>query len=233
MHQSNVTELYFENLWAQARNQLAAGKITAAEMKDGQTVPPNYSVTTVARAAVQPNAPLEAIENITSRLHRDLGNQFFYQRDAFHISLLGCTPRLPYNAGFELIRIDRIRECCHQVLRAAGEIRMHLKGVGLVGNQVFIQVFPEDDGWAQLRQRLEDALLAVGEEPLSYANKHPVHMNIMRLTDINDDTLAKTLNTLDALRSADIGLFTVRYIEYAITDFVLSDFTLLEKIAIS
>lgn len=233
MHQTDVyqtAEAYFETLWTQAKNALESGSITPALMQNGQTVPPDYSLTTIARAAVQPNAPLDDIGKIISQLCGELGDQFVYPRESFHISLLGCTQRLPYTADFEPSRIERIRRCCLQALNKTGEIRFHLKGIGLVRNQLFLQVFPIDDTWARLRQQLEDALLAVGETPFSYPNKLPIHMNIMRLTEINPDTLPKTLNILDSLRTVDIGLFTVRYIEYAITDFVVSDTTVLEKI---
>lgn len=228
MHQSSVTTLYFENLWIQARNQLAAGTITAADMQNGQTVPIHYCLSTVARVIQQPNAPSAAIEKLIKRLRGAVGDQFFYRPESWHISLLGCTPRVPDKTSFESVQIARIRDCCHQVLTGNGAIQMHLNGVGLVGNQVFIQVFPQDDQWAALRQRLETALAAVGEQPISYADKRPIHMNIMRITDSSPDALAKLLNALDELRTVDIGLFTVGAVEYAITDFVLSDLSVME-----
>ncbi len=99
---------------------------------------------------------------------------------------------------------------------------MTLRGVGVTGNQVFIQVFPHDRTWEVLRQELERELRAHGETPIAYPNKAPIHMNIMRITDNEPIRLSKILEVVDQLRSIEIGELDVAIVELIVTDFVLS-----------
>jgi hypothetical protein len=101
---------------------------------------------------------------------------------------------------------------------------MTLRGINIVGSQVFIQVFPKNHRWAELRQKLEDALLHIGEEPISYPNKTPIHMNFMRVIDNGQEQLLGILQAIDDLdlRNIEIGEFPVSAIELLVTDFMVS-----------
>ena len=99
---------------------------------------------------------------------------------------------------------------------------MSLKGVGITGNQVFIQVFPADRQWARMRESLERALIEIGEAPIAYPNKAPIHMNILRITRNDKGKLWDLLDIIEKLRQTDFGEFNVTVIDFLITDFVLS-----------
>jgi len=145
---------------------------------------------------------------------------------------LGCTPRATTTDSFEKERIDRIEAVCQGVLKSHSVLPMSLKGVGVIGNQVFIQVYPHDRQWAEMRRELEEALLVIGETPIAYPNKAPIHMNILRLTSGDKSALTRLLETVEQLRAVEIGDFMVSAIDYLITDFVLSpaNVTLLDQL---
>lgn len=223
-------ELYFQNLWAKAETSLSTGDISPAEMKDGRTVPINYCVSTVARVITQPQSPLEKVQKLMEKLKSSLPNQFFYNETSLHISLIGCTPRLPTKEDFPSDQLEKLGMICKDTLSGQGEVQLYLKGIGLIGNQIFVQVFPLDHKWAFFRQTLEENLLKGGEQPISYPNKAPIHLNIMRITDITDGTLQQLEKLLRLLKDVDLGIFTIMNIDFLITDFVLADISVLANI---
>lgn len=215
-------EVYFENLWQRERLKWLAGEVTPAVMENGATVPVDYCVTTVARLVEQPLAPVAAVETLITRLKALDTPHFIYPTNSIHISLLGCTTRAASKEFFDRERIDRIYAVCREVLKNHSAVPMSLKGVGIIGNQVFIQVFPHDRRWAEIRRELEEALLEHGETPIAYPNKAPIHMNILRVTSGDKAGLARLFETVEQLRAVELGDFKVALVDYLITDFVLS-----------
>lgn len=213
----------FDHLWAQAQQHLEAGSIEAARMVDGHTDPIDYCLSTISRMVRQPDAPLTVLNSIIAELRTIAPHDFYYDRDSWHITLLGCTPRLPTKAAIPPAQIEHIGALLAQVLPPPAPIRMSLQGIGMMGNQIFIQVLPLDRQWEHLRQTLVDVLLAKGEQPMNHPDKSPVHLNIMRITDLPPAQVPALRDFLAHHRRTDFGTLEVRRIEYLLTDFVVSD----------
>ena len=222
MNPTTEAERYFDALWAGAETALRAGDIPPARMENGTTVPLDYCISTVARAAQQQIAPAAPLKALIGRFRDALPDQFFYPELSLHISLLGCTQRHPDKLTFTPERIAAIEAVCRDVLRDREPVPLTLKGAGLVGNQAFIQVYPQTRRWEHLRAALEAAIVALGESPLSHANKAPIHMNFLRLVDNKPETLAAVLALLREMRSQPIGEFHVDTVELFLTDFVIA-----------
>lgn len=212
---------YFDQLWQTHRPKWSAGEVIPATMQNGATVPLDFCLTTIARLIEQPQAPVEAVEAVTTRLRQLDNSQFIYPAESIHISLLGCTPRHPSNRLDEA-RIAAIHRACTETLKNFGPVKMSLEGLGIIGNQVFIQVLPQDRQWAEMRRKLEEALLTLGESPIAHPNKAPIHMNILRVTNHSKAELARLLAEIERLHATNFGDFTVSVIDFLITDFVVS-----------
>jgi hypothetical protein len=191
-------------------------------MRDGVTVPIEYCVTTVARLVDQPGAPLAEILALQKQLRAASPTQFFYLPTSLHVSLLGCTRRHPTPDAFSPEQVRSIAEVCERVITGRPPVRLTFRGIGAVGNQVFVQVFPRDRSWEHLRRDLDDALRALGEDPISYPNRAPIHLNVARVTDASPASIAALLACVDRLHDAPIGEITISRVSYLITDFVLS-----------
>jgi hypothetical protein len=192
-------------------------------MNNGTTDPVDYCLSTIAPLYSQAQNPIEMIEIIKNELYLAAGgDQFFYPRPSIHISLLACTQRAASPELFPAERIQRVGDICAKTIAGTGRVAMQLRGVNLIGNQVFIQAFPHTCQWPKLRQKLEEALLAAGETPVSHSDKAPVHVNLMRLTATSRQKLTALLHTIERLRQAEIGHVTISEIELVLTDFVVS-----------
>lgn len=215
-------EAYFAALWAQWEPRWRAGDISPARMRNGTTDPVDYCLSTVALVERQPGDAAYAVRLIRQELMEAAKGQFFYLPESTHITLLGCTQRAATPAAFSVAHIQRITAICQQELYRVAPVEMTLKGVGVIGNQVFVQVFPYDRQWAMLRQQLVDALVAEGEQPLTHANKAPIHLNLMRITDARPDALRHIIEVIRPLRDRAISTFTVTTVDLLLTDFVVS-----------
>lgn len=191
-------------------------------MQNGVPDPVDYVLTTVARLVDQDGAPFARIAEVQTRLKAVAGRQFLYPLESMHISLLGCTQRYPTRGAFTPERIEAVRKVCSQIISGRGAAVMILRGIGIIGNQVFIQVLPHDRLWAQLRQELGDALVDIGENPITYANKNPIHLNIMRIADAELRKIADILTLVEELRNIDLGDVMFTNVTFMITDFVLA-----------
>lgn len=155
-------------------------------------------------------------------LGRGTDTHFFYPPASLHVSLVGCTPRYPSPDAFTPDRIDRIERICRASLAGLGPVTLHLSGVGILGNQVFVQVFSPDGAWPAMRLCLQRALLAAGEEPMIHDSPAPIHLNLMRLTDTRPEELARILAIVTGLRDLAFGDLIIHRIEYVLADFLLS-----------
>jgi hypothetical protein len=231
-----AAEQRFAKLWQQGRQNLQQGQIIAAKMKDGTTDPVDYCLSTIAPLETQAQNPMAAIEAIKRELSLAAGSaQFFYPSSSIHISLLACTQRAASAEMFAAERIKRVEDICAEVIAGTGQVSMNLRGLNIIGNQVFIQAFPQTGQWAGLRQKLEDALIAAGEAPISHPDKAPVHVNLMRLTDTRPEARLALLQAIERLRQADIGIVSISEVDLVLTDFVVSAHhtTLLRKFALT
>ena len=217
-----AAKAYFADLWRRASAEWRAGTIAPACMTDGTTVPVDYCLSTIARLIAQQDSPLEAVQPVQAALAATGAGQFVYPASSLHVSLLGCTPRRPSPEAFDSVRARRIREVCGQILERHGPVSLDLRGVGVQGCQVFIQVVPRTDAWARLRETLEAALRAAGEEPISYPDKRPIHLNVLRMTDTTPASLGAMLAAVEARRDVPLGELTITRVELAVTDFVVS-----------
>jgi 2'-5' RNA ligase len=136
--------------------------------------------------------------------------------------LVGCTQRESSASVFSEEHIRNIDSICSKAIDNHKYVDVVFKGIGLIGNQIFIQGMPIDNGWETLRTDVTQELESHGERPISYPDKSPIHMNIIRITDASSEKLQILRELIDQLRDIEIG--TVRFvtIELVITDFVVS-----------
>lgn len=97
-----------------------------------------------------------------------------------------------------------------------------LKGVGVVGNQIFIQGIPLNKNWEDLRTSLDNRLTDEGETPISYEDKSPIHINLIRITNSDIRLLRFLHEMIFRLRDIELGVIKLQTIEYVITDFCVS-----------
>jgi len=213
---------YFNNLWLTNKPEWEAGEVSAAQMKDGATIPVDFCVSTVARLQEQPGAPIERIDDLVRRLLAIASDQFFYPPESRHITLLGCTQRAPTSEAFAEGRIDAIREACISIVAKSSPVKIHLRGVGVLGNQIFIQVIAATDGWKKLRKRLAEAMLEIGEDPITYADMAPIHLNIARITNNDRSAITTLFAEIQRLHLQELGDMHISIVELLLTDFVLA-----------
>lgn len=214
----------FAQLWESEGLKLSNGEITPANMKDGATDPVDFCVSTIARLILQPSGE-ETIANIRrtlSELFSAADTQFIYPDESLHISLVGCTPRESSPDVFHQDHIEKIKHICKLAIEKHGSVDIILKGVGIIGNQIFIQGIPLDRGWEETRTDVTSDLEKAGEAPISYPDKSPIHMNIIRITDPSDKKLRLLHSLIEQLREVDLGIVKFITVELVITDFVVS-----------
>ncbi len=219
-----IAQEYFDTLWRESEPKIVAGEIVPARMRDGTTDPVDYCLSTLSRVASQPNSKV-FLQNVATQLPglvEAARGQFWYPNESLHISLVGCTPRAALPQAFSIVRREKIKNICQQALLNQNGVEVCFQGVGLIGNQVFLQGFPYDNCWTQLRTTVIEYLLRAGEQPIVYANRAPIHMNIMRVTDTSNGALEKMYKVLENLREVRFGAIRFDTIELVLTDFVLS-----------
>ena len=212
----------FTKIWKQEQENWQSGNVVATNMKNGSIVPIDYCLSTIARVQEQSQVPTKQIEIVRNKLEQFASQQFIYPWKSIHISLQGCTERLPSQQDFTDETILKVEQACTEILTGISSVDILLRGVNILGSQVFIQGFPYDDKWAELRQQLETAMIRIGEKPIIYTDKKPIHMNIMRITDNSQEQLDQILAIVEELRDVEIGKFQVSTIEFLMTDFVVS-----------
>jgi len=215
-------EQHFTNLWHQERRKWISGEIRPAVMKDGAPVPPQYILSTVALMLLQEDAPISNLQRAIRILKGADSHQFFYPLTSAHVTLFPCTSSMSSATAFTPIQVSAVEQVCSSIFSGISETRMQLRGLGIRGNQVFVQAFPVDRSWAQLRQHLGIRLRSVGETPSTYPDHLPVLLNIMKLTDTTPSLLLALLKIIQRLRDFDIGQLSVSTISLVLTDFVLS-----------
>lgn len=211
--------IYFQKLWDLNSQKLLDGDIEKAVMKDGAMDPVEYCLTTVVRLVKQEGNFLENLERILE-LFGQFKTQFIYPIESVHFTLGPCTLRFRDKSIFTAEKIEKIRKIVQKVLEGKRSVKFLIKGVGVVGNQVFLQVYPYDNSWILYREELEMALKDEGEKPLSYPDKSPVHINLMRITDASD--LEEVYRIVKDNREVDVGEVEVKMVDYVLADFVLS-----------
>jgi hypothetical protein len=216
-------EQYFSSLWEKASPAWRAGEVPPATMRGALPDPVDYCVSTVARLHRQRRTPIAMLDQELAELRRSHPSQFYYPSNSLHVTLLGCTPRSPARSAFSASQLERIAGVCTRVLQGMPAVHLSLRGLGLVGNQVFVQVFPHSDDWARLRSDLVRDLRAEGEAPIAYPDTRPIHLNVMRLTDGSRQEIAGILELVQARRNVDFGEFVIDTVDLLITDFVLSE----------
>jgi len=214
----------FDRMWESEKAKLVAGEVVPATMKDGETDPVDFCISTIARLVLQPQG-FEAIQSIKvalRKLFESASTQFIYPDESLHISLVGCTQREASTSFFSEDHIRNIDSICSSAIANHQYVDVVFKGIGIIGNQIFIQGMPITNGWEMLRTDVTHELESNGEQPISYPDKSPIHMNIIRITDASSEKLVILRDLIDQLR--DIEIATVRFltIELVITDFVVS-----------
>jgi len=212
----------FARIWAAEKIKWEDGDVAAAMMSGGATVPVDFCLSTIARLNEQKDCPIDRVVETMKHLGKVAGQQFFYPRESLHVSLLGCTQRVGDRHSFENDQVDRINGAIAAILTGRPPVKIALRGLNVAGSQVFVQCFPFNDDWAQLRCDIEKALLLLGEKPIAYEDKSPIHLNIMRVTDADKERLSRTLHCIERLRDEDFGVVELSCIEFLMTDFVVS-----------
>lgn len=217
-------QTYFDALWSKESKNLVGGGIKPAEMKDGATVPIDYCVSTIGRVISQDGGRQVAhkVNNLLAVLENNSPAQFVYPPDSMHISMIGCTPRKESMNAFPPEQITKIRQICEESLSSVHPAEISFTGLGITGNQVFLQGYPHDRNWESARKVIDTNLSVKGEQPISYPDKFPIHLNIARITDASDQQIAGIRNFIEQNRTIEIGTLLFDHIELVITDFVLS-----------
>ncbi len=213
----------FERLWEIEGGKLLNAGIVPSVMENGEICPIDYCISTIARLIQQPQGGglVCGIRSALSDLFEAADTQFIYPDESLHVSLLGCTQRQKTNE-FDCERINKIKDVCVQEIKKAEPAEILLKGVGIVGNQIFIQGIPLNRNWETLRMSLEKGLVNVGEKPISYEDKSPIHMNLIRIVNADPARMAALHRVMSQLRDIELGTVRLPAIEYVITDFCVS-----------
>lgn len=213
----------FDKLWETEGGKLLRADIVPSAMTDGEISPIDYCISTIARLIHQPHGgeTVCGIRSVLSNLFGAAGAQFIYPDESLHVSLLGCTQR-EKTSIFEPDQINKIKAICIREIEQKEPAEIILKGIGIVGNQIFIQGIPVNRNWEALRTSMEKELVMIGEQPISYEDKSPVHINIIRIVNSTPDLLASLHKTLSQLRDVELGTIKLTTIEFVITDFCVS-----------
>lgn len=213
----------FERLWEIEGSKLLKADITPSSMKEGEIYPVDFCISTIARLIQQPRGAeiVCGIRNALSNLFDTADTQFIYPDESLHVSLLGCTQRENTNV-FDRDQIHRIKHICIQEIEKKEPAEISLKGIGIVGNQIFIQGFPQNRNWEELRASLGERLVNAGESPILYADKSPVHMNIIRIVDAAPNRLSSLYKVISQLRDVELGTIKLQTVEFVITDFCVT-----------
>ena len=213
----------FDRLWKTEGGKLLCGDITPSVMENGVIGPVDYCISTIARLIQQPHGGemIFGVRSALAELFEAADAQFIYPDESLHVSLLGCTQREKTDA-FDCGRIEKIKEVCAREIKRAEPAEILLKGVGIVGNQIFIQGIPLNRNWEALRAALDQELVKIGEKPISYEDKSPVHMNIIRIVNADSGMLKQLHKVISRLREVELGTVRLAVVEYVITDFGVS-----------
>lgn len=213
----------FEKIWETEGRKLFNGDVSPSAMKDGGIVPVDYCISTIARLMQQPHGS-EIVTNIRSilfNLFKAANEQFIYPDESLHVSLLGCTQREKSNV-FDRNHIKKIKDIAIQEIQKTEAAEILLKGVGVIGNQIFIQGIPLNKNWEDLRRLFDEKLTSKGENPISYEDKSPIHVNIIRIINSDIHLLRSLHETISQLRDIELGVIKLQTIEVVITDFCVS-----------
>ena len=224
MSVSNQAQERFDQLWKVGMYQLNSGLVERACMRDGTTDPVDYCVSIIARLMLQENGGdlVASIREKLDGLSDAMTEQFLYEDASLHVSLLGCTPRQP-EPGFAKEKIETIAAIARtELVPVRDPAIVTLRGIGIIGNQLFIQGLPHNRQWEHLRRNFTDALEQAGEHPLSYPDTSPIHINVARITNTEPDTMSRVVAALEESRNTDFGIITLTRAELVITDFVVS-----------
>ena len=214
----------FDKLWEIESSKLLRGEIMPSAMENGEIYPVDYCVSTIARLIRQPFGKEIVIEirRKLSDLFKIADMQYIYPDESLHISLLGCTQRAASADSFDRDQINKIKDICISEVKKKKPAEIILKGVGIIGNQIFTQGFPVDATWEELRTAMTDKLVSSGENPISYEDKSPIHINIIRIVSSDHDLLLSLHKVISQLRDVELGCVKLRSIDYVITDFCVS-----------
>lgn len=213
----------FGKLWETEGRKLFHGDIKPSVVVNGDIYPVDYCISTIARLIHQPHGG-EIVSDIRSKLSplfEAADEQFIYPDESLHVSLLGCTQR-EKSSVFDCDRIKRIKDIVIEEIRKKEPAEILLKGVGVVGNQIFIQGIPLNKNWEDLRTSLDNRLTDEGETPISYEDKSPIHINLIRITNSDIRLLRFLHEMISRLRDIELGVIKLQTIEYVITDFCVS-----------
>ncbi|MGL5435676.1 MAG: hypothetical protein ACRDBO_09815 [Lachnospiraceae bacterium] len=214
----------FDKLWKIEGSKLLNADIIPSTMENGEICPVDYCISTIARLIHQPNGGeiVGDIRRTLSSLFELADTQFVYPDESLHVSLLGCTQREEKMDIFDSDRINKIKDICIQEIKKKELTKIILRGIGIIGNQIFIQGIPLNSNWEELRTSMTNILVNSGENPISYEDKSPIHINIIRIVNSDRDLMATLYKVISQLRDVELGSIKLRTIEFVITDFCVS-----------
>lgn len=220
---NNKARIRFERLWETEGDKLLRAEIIPSVMKNGEIYPVDFCISTIARLIQQPHGAelVGGIRNTLSNLFETADTQFIYPDESLHVSLLGCTQR-KNTKEFDCAQINKIKHICIKEIEKKEPAEITLKGVGIVGNQIFIQGIPRNRNWEELRASLGDAFVNSGESPILYEDKSPVHINMIRIVDADPERLKSLYRAVSRLRDVELGTVALRTVEFVITDFCVT-----------
>lgn len=219
----NQAAAYFAGVWQEHSQTWETQKIEPTQIVPATSTTTPICLSLIARVTKQ-SMVNQAILSIRNQLEQLAKRQYTYPTDSLHISLQGLTYHsdpVDYPAG----RIDRLTKLTSDVLKDETVISFQLKGLSVIGNQIFCQVFPTEHRWEDWRKALVDKALAVDEQPITYPNKAPIHLNLARITTVDKASIADLFSFVKANRNTDFGELKVDCIELVLTDFYVREQT--------
>jgi len=209
---------------AEARfEQIRENALKGNEGADFSAPPEGWCLATIARVAVNAPKLLETLKKIQDNIKSEC-DVFLYDEKSFHVSLLGCSQREPESPINDKARVEKVQNVVSETLRDHAPVDMRLGRLNLLRNQFFLEVYLKDEEWPGIRSALAESLLGIGEDPIVYSDKEPVHLNLARLTaPCSAETVARLIGSPDNDAATSLSISTV---ELVVTDFVVTPETL-------
>lgn len=177
-----------------------------------------WCVSTLARVCVNAPSLVSRLEALQAELD-EIGELYVYPSASLHVSLLGCTPREASSPLDQSERLARIDAAVAATLADVPSPTFEIGRLNLIGIQLFLEVYSDSSAWSDLRHRLAEAMTAIGESPLAYADTEPMHLNVARIA-----AAPGTAALHDALLAKHaIGeVLAVTAVELVVTDFLVT-----------
>lgn len=141
-----------------------------------------------------------------------------YPWGSVHASVLALTQREP-RERFDAARVERLAHVVAPVCSTAMPMAFMLGALNRVGPQWFAEAVPMSSSWAGLRTAVAAAARGVGEEPITFTDPEPLHVNLARVAGPADPDAVRRAMAAGAVAPVRVD---VSSLEIVLTDFRVS-----------